>query len=181
MLYSRGEIKNDGFFLAVVGSRACLLQSKQKLFEIIKKLPQDVIIVSGLAIGIDTCAHYSAIKTNKKTIAVLPCGIETIYPKQNIGLSKLIIEKGGTVVSEYPGKVKPTKKSFISRNKVIVDLSHAILVAEAQIKSGTMTTVNFARKQNKPIYAIPGSEGTDYLLKNKIAQDLPSLFKSVNN
>jgi len=181
MLYSRKEITHNDYCLAVVGSRDCSSESKTKLFEIIKKLPQNIVIVSGLAIGIDTCAHLSAIKTNKKTIAVLPCGIETIYPKQNIELSELILESGGNIISEYLGKMRPTKRSFILRNKIIADISDAILVAEAQIKSGTMTTVNFAKKQNKPIYAIPGSIGTNYLLKNEIAKDLPLLFKSVNN
>lgn len=180
MLYSRGKIINNEYRLAVVGSRDCSIESKLKLFEAIKKMPQDIVIVSGLAIGIDTCAHLSAIKTNKKTIAVLPCGIETIYPKQNQKLSQLIIQKGGTIVSEYSGKMRPTKKSFILRNKVIADLSNALLVAEAQIISGTMTAVNFALKQKRPIYAIPGSKGTDYLLENKIAEGLPKLFKNVN-
>ena len=181
MLYSKGKITHNDYCLAVIGSRDCSLESKKKLFEVIKKLPQNIVIVSGLAIGIDTCAHLSALKTGKKTIAVLPCGIETIYPKQNITLSQLIIQKGGAIVSEYEGKMRPTKKSFILRNKVIADLSNAVLVAEAQIKSGTMTAVNFALKQNKPIYAIPGSAGTNYLLENKIASDLPLLFKNVNN
>lgn len=181
MLYSRGEIIHNNYCLAVVGSRDCSLESKKNLFKIIEKLPQNIIIISGLAIGVDTCAHLSAIKTNKKTVAVLPCGIETIYPKQNIKLSELILQKGGAIVSEYKGTMRPTKKSFILRNKVIADLSNAVLVVEAKIKSGTMTTVNFAIKQNKTIYAIPGSDGTNYLLENKIAHDLPLLFKNVNN
>ena len=152
--------------MAVIGSRNCSIENKKKIIEIIKELPEKIIIVSGLAKGIDTYAHMAALKNNKQTIAVLPSGIEKIYPKENETLSRKIIESDGLLISEYPGKTRPTKFSFIQRNRITAGLSSAILVAEAQMKSGTMHTVRFAQEQNKTIYAIPGSEGCDYLIIN---------------
>lgn len=165
-IYYRGKLIWNRPCLAVIGSRNCSSESKKIIDKIIKDLPEQVVVVSGLARGIDTAAHQSAIRHNKGTIAVLPCGIEKIYPKDNEGLAKKILENNGLIVSEYPNKTKPTKFSFIQRNRITAGLSLAVLVAEAGIKSGTMHTVRFAEEQGKTIYAVPGSEGTDYLILN---------------
>jgi DNA processing protein len=165
-IYYQGHIIWNQPCLAVIGSRNCSIESKYICLKIIKDLPQEFVIVSGLAKGIDTFAHASALKTGKSTIAVLPSGIEKIYPKENENLSNKIIEKGGLLISEYPSKTKPTKFSFIQRNRITAGLSFAVLVIEAQIKSGTMHTIRFAQEQGKTIYAVPGSEGTDYLILN---------------
>jgi len=165
-IYCKGKTIWNQPCLAVIGSRNCSGQNKKIASKIINGLPSQVVIVSGLAKGIDATAHSNALKSNKATIAVLPCGIERIYPKENENLAKRIMEKGGIIVSEYPSKTKPTKFSFIQRNRITAGLSFAVLVIEAQMKSGTMHTVNFAREQNKTIYAVPGSEGCDYLILN---------------
>ncbi len=165
-IYYKGNIIWNQPCLAVVGSRDCLSQNKNICLKIIKNLPKEFVIVSGLARGIDTFAHLSALKSNKATIAILPSGIEKIYPKGNENLSKKIIESDGLLISEYPSKTKPTKFSFIQRDRLTAGLSFAVLVIEAQIKSGTMHTVKFAQEQGKTIYAVPGSEGTDYLILN---------------
>ena len=165
-IYCQGKIIWNNPCLAVIGSRNCSSESKSICLKIIKDLPQEFVIVSGLAKGIDSFAHASALKTGKATIAVLPSGIEKIYPKENESLAKKIIENNGLLISEYPSKTKPTKFSFIQRNRITAGLSSAILVIEAQIKSGTMHTVKFAREQGKTIYAVPGSEGTDFLILN---------------
>lgn len=165
-IYYKGHITWNQPCLAVIGSRNCLSQNKSTCLKIIKDLPQEFVIVSGLAKGIDAFAHASALKANKSTIAVLPSGIERIYPKENENLSKKIIEKEGLLISEYPSKTKPTKFSFIQRDRITAGLSFAVLVIEAQMKSGTMHTVRFAQEQGKTIYAVPGSEGTDYLILN---------------
>ena len=182
-LYYKGKIIWNDPCLAIVGSRDCSSEIKNKILKIIKDLPNNIVIVSGLARGIDSIAHLSAIETNKRTIAVLPCGIEKIYPKENIPLSNLILKNGGLLLSEYPGNFGPTKKSFVLRNRIITGLSSAVLIAEAKIKSGTMHTANFAQKQGKIIFAIPGSEGTDFLIsKGAIdASNLPSSFKNDTN
>jgi len=183
MLYHKGSIIWNNFCLAIIGSRDCSEEAKNKVFSIVESIPQNIVIISGLARGIDTSAHYSALKTNKKTIAVLPCGIETIYPKENKTLSEEIIKSGGMIVSEYLGKARATGRTFFLRNRIITGLSSAVLVAHAKTKSGTMNAVGFAKKQKKPIYAIPGSEGTDFLLSNGAypASDLPLLFKNDTN
>jgi DNA processing protein len=165
-LYCQGNIIWNNPCLSVIGSRDCSIESKRICLKIIKDLPQDLIIVSGLARGIDTTAHIAALKSGKKTIAILPSGIDKIYPKENEKLVSKIIEKEGLLISEYPSKTKPTKFSFIQRDRLTAGISSAVLVIEAQVKSGTMHTVNFAREQGKTIYAVPGSEGTDYLILN---------------
>lgn len=165
-IYYKGKLIWNRPCLAVIGSRNCSPESKRIIDKIIKGLPEQFVVVSGLARGIDAAAHSSALKHNKGTIAVLPCGIEMIYPKENEILAKKILEKDGLLVSEYPSKTKPTKFSFIQRNRITAGLSFAVLVAEAEMKSGTMHTVRFAEEQGKTIYAVPGSEGTDYLILN---------------
>lgn len=165
-IYYQGKIIWNNPCLAVIGSRNCSAEKKNACLKIIKDLPQEFVIVSGLAKGIDSFAHSSALKSGKATIAVLPSGIERIYPKENELLAKKIIENNGLLISEYPSKTKPTKFSFIQRNRITAGLSFAVLVIEAQIKSGTMHTVRFAQEQGKTIYAVPGSEGTDYLILN---------------
>jgi DNA processing protein len=165
-IYYKGPAVWNRPCLAVIGSRNCSSQNKNTCLKIINDLPQEFVIVSGLARGIDTFAHLSALKTGKKTIAVLPSGIERIYPKENENLAGKIIEKGGALISEYPNKTRPTKFSFIQRNRITAGLSFAVLVIEAQMKSGTMHTIRFAQEQGKTIYAVPGSEGTDYLILN---------------
>lgn len=165
-IYYKGKLIWNRPCLAVIGSRNCSPESKKAVDKIIKGLPEQVVVVSGLARGIDSAAHQSAIKYDKGTIAILPCGIEKIYPKENENLAKKILEKDGLIVSEYPGKTKPAKFSFIQRNRITAGLSFAVLVAEAEMKSGTMHTVRFAEEQGKTIYAVPGSEGTDYLILN---------------
>lgn len=165
-IYYKGKIIWNQPCLAVIGSRNCSMENKKIAAKIINGLPAQVVIVSGLAKGIDAIAHASALKSGKGTIAVLPSGIERIYPKENENLAKKIIEKEGLLISEYPNKTRPTKFSFIQRNRITAGLSFAVLVIEAQMKSGTMHTVNFAREQEKTIYAVPGSEGCDYLILN---------------
>jgi len=165
-IYYNGRIIWNQPCLAVIGSRNCSMENKKIAAKIINGLPSQVVIVSGLAKGIDTIAHASALKSDKRTIAVLPSGIQRIYPKENENLARKIIEKEGLLISEYPSRTRPTKFSFIQRNRITAGLSFAVLVVEAQIKSGTMHTVNFAREQEKTIYAVPGSEGCDYLILN---------------
>jgi len=165
-IYYKGQIIWNHPCLAVIGSRNYSIDNKNTCLKIIKDLPEDFVIVSGLAKGIDAFAHAAALKTGKATIAVLPSGIERIYPKENENLANKIIERSGLLISEYPSKTKPTKFSFIQRNRITAGLSFAVLVIEAQIKSGTMHTVKFAQEQGKTIYAVPGSEGTDYLILN---------------
>jgi DNA processing protein len=155
-LYYQGEIIYNNPCLAVIGSRNCSPENKKKVLEIIKGLPTETVIVSGLAKGIDTFAHLAAIKSGKQTIAVLPSGIERIYPKENENLAQKIIGSNGLLISEYPAKTRPTKYLFHPKKPNHRRTIISCFGDEAQMKSGTMHTVRFAQQQGKTIYAIPG-------------------------
>ena len=131
----------------------------------------EVNVVSGLAKGIDSYAHIGSICANGKTIAVIGNGIDTIYPKENINIANKILEKGGTIISEYPLGTKPEKMNFPARNRIISGISKSVIVVEAKEKSGTLLTVDFALEQGRDVYVVPGninsinSIGTNELLK----------------
>ena len=123
-----------------------------------KELAQaGLVIVSGLANGIDTASHQGALSHNGATIAVLGTGIDIIYPKQNRRLAQMILEKGGALVSEFPLGTLPMAYHFPKRNRVIAGLSMGTLVVEAALKSGSLITARFALELNRELFAIPGS------------------------
>ena len=163
------------------------LYGEQMDYRIWKDLDENGIhIISGLAIGIDTCAHIGAIQTKSimqniiqqklskigRTIAVLGSGINNIYPKENIQLARQIIKSGGCIISEYPLNSKPEKLHFPQRNRIISALSDGVLVVEASKTSGALITVEFALEQGKDVFAIPGditkeqSKGCNELIKD---------------
>ena len=159
--------------IAIVGSRNATEYGKKVAFQISQELTKENInIVSGLAIGIDTYAHLGAISIQNQagTIAVLGSGIDVIYPKENIELARKIIQTGGCIVSEYPLSTKPNKINFPQRNRIISGLSDGVVVVEASEKSGSLITAEFGIEQGKEIFAVPGnidnplSKGTNQLI-----------------
>lgn len=146
--------------LAVVGSRKNSLYGQQVLDSIISPFCQisKCVIVSGLAKGIDAISHQIAINKGVKTVAVLGSGIfkNKIYPSINLHLSDEIISTGGLILSEFPPNSSPYKHNFPRRNRIISGLSEAVLVIEAQKRSGALITARFALEQNKDILAVPG-------------------------
>lgn len=122
--------------------------------------------------GIDSAAHLGALEVNGKTIAVLGCGFNNIFPKENIKLFHEIIEKDGLIISEYPPEIKVSSKNFLERNRIISGLSIGVLVVEAAYRSGTSVTCKHAKEQNKKIFCIPHDlnnkhgVGTNILIKN---------------
>lgn len=131
-----------------------------------------VCINSGMALGIDTEAHRGAIDETGKTVAVLGCGLNRIYPKENKELFYKIIDNGGAVISEYENNVEAESKLFVQRNRIVSGMSIGVLVVEAAYRSGTSITAKFAREEGKPIFCIPHDisaklgVGTNKLLKN---------------
>lgn len=131
----------------------------------------NINIVSGLAKGIDSFAHIGALEAKGKTIAVVGCGLDTVYPRENKNLFGNIIKQGGAVISEYVIGTKPVPYNFPKRNRIISGLSNSVIVVEAKEKSGTLITADFALEQGKEIYAVPGnidnpnSYGTNELIK----------------
>ena len=132
-----------------------------------------IIIVSGLAIGIDTISHKGALSANCKTIAVLGTSVDnnSIYPSLNRNLALRILDSGGSIISEYPPGYPIFKYNFPERNRIISGLSKGVIIVEAPLRSGALITANFALEQNREVFAVPGevtsknSAGTNNLIK----------------
>ena len=173
ILYVEGNINllNQNLF-AIIGSRNYSeygeIQSRKFAKELCKK---GLVIVSGMAIGIDTFAHIETIKNGGKTIAVLGCGFENIYPKENKKLYELIIQSGGAVLSEYAPSIKMQKKNFPHRNRIVSGISIGTLVVEATYRSGTTITANNTWEQGKKVFCIPNC------IDNKNSSGIITLLK----
>lgn len=142
--------------LSVIGSRTCTEYGERWCKRFVKDLVEyNLTIVSGLAVGIDGIAHRQALDSGGKTIAVLPCGLENIYPRENIKLFKQILKNGGAVITEYTSKTKAEYNKFLERNRIVSGLSIATLVIEAAYRSGTSVTAGFAKKQERDVYCLP--------------------------
>ncbi len=176
VLYYRGVLPqlNEKCF-AIVGTRRCSPYGQQVALKISSELADvGLTIVSGLAPGIDTFSHRAVVEKRKRTIAVLGTGLDekSIYPQTNLDLSRKIIEYGGCLISELPEGTPGAIFTFPRRNRIISGLSLAVLVVEAKEKSGSLITADWAVKQNKKLFAIPGSiyssnsAGPNKLIKN---------------
>lgn len=157
-IYAIGNIEllNAKYTIGIVGTRKCTEYGRRVANEFGKELSsKGICIISGLAMGIDGIAHNVAIEEQGKTIAVLGCGLNYIYPPENEWLFHKILEKGGCIISEYPTNTKPEKSHFPSRNRIISGLSDAVLVVEANYRSGSSITAKYAKKEGKVVYAIP--------------------------
>lgn len=152
-IFSRGEKINEQRRIAIVGTREPTGKGMQFAFDMAKELSEkNIVIVSGMAIGIDAFAHKGAVTANAKTIAVLPCGVENLYPMSNIALARKIVDRGGTILSEYPPETMPLKFRFLERNRIISALSEGTIIIEAPKKSGALSTAEHARTQGRPIF-----------------------------
>lgn len=158
--------------LAVVGSRKTSSYGRQITAQLVREVAgRGITIVSGLALGVDGIAHQAALEAQTSTVAVLPCGLDTIYPRSHFHLGKQILESGGVLLSEYPEGTPPLRQHFIERNRLVSGLADAVLITEAAEKSGTLHTASFALDQGKTVLAVPGnitsdlSKGTNNLLK----------------
>ncbi len=173
ILYYLGNLDAlSEFSLAVVGSRRYSAYGKETVDYFTKELAvSGLTIISGLALGIDSLAHKAALEASGKTVGVLACGLDQIYPVSNRQLAKNIIKSGGAILSEYPLGTPPLRHHFPYRNRIISGISLGTLVIEATLKSGSLITANHALEQNREIFAIPGnifsprSEGTNHLIK----------------
>ena len=165
-LYVLGKVlKKDERAVAVVGSRA-ITERGRKLTVLFTKALVDAgyTIVSGLARGVDTVAHETALKFKGRTIAVLGSGTNIIYPPENKELANKII-KQGAVVSGFLPDTKPLPENFLARNKIIAGFAKAVLVIEGARRSGTLSTAAHAATLGIEVFAVPGSPATDYLIK----------------
>lgn len=147
-------IRDSKNILAVVGSRKSTSYGEKATRHFVSSLAKENIIISGLALGIDTIAHNEAIKNNGKTIAVLGSGIDYCYPKSNILLYEKI-KNEHLLISEYPGEVPPSSEHFPFRNRLISGLAWGVFVPEAYERSGTSITVGHAVYQGKEVMCLP--------------------------
>lgn len=159
----------------MVGSRKVSPYGAQVCKELISGLKgTNIVIVSGLALGIDSIAHQAALDAGLKTVAVLGSGLDwsAVYPRSHIPLAKEIIESGGAIISEENHFWKPQGYNFPKRNRIMAGLSHTTLIIEANLKSGTLITAKMALDYNRDVCAVPGSifseksEGPHMLIKN---------------
>lgn len=158
--------------LAVVGSRKVSAYGRAVTLKLAKvAAEQGIVIVSGLALGVDSIAHQAALEADGQTIAVLPSGLDAIYPTSHRQLAERILQQGGALVTEYPAGSEPYKTNFIARNRLISGLSDAVLITEAANKSGSLHTAQFGLEQGRTVMAVPGnitselSIGTNNLIK----------------
>lgn len=157
-LFYKGDISLlKDRIVAIIGSRNCSNYGIEVTKVLTKELNSyNITIISGGAKGIDTVAHKTTLETNGRTIVVLGCGIDIVYPAQNSILFKKIAETG-LILSEFPPGTKPFSYNFPRRNRIISGLSEAVIVAEAAEKSGSLITANFAADQGKEVMVVPGS------------------------
>lgn len=158
-LYIKGHIPaNRPPIVAIVGTRKPTSYGTEVTFQLAYNLAKrGVVIVSGLAYGVDAIAHKAALEAGGTTIAVLANGLDTVYPVAHQGLARDILSSGGALVSEYPEGTGARQFQFLARNRIVSGLADAVIVTEAGERSGTLSTVNHALDQNKEVFAVPGN------------------------
>jgi len=157
VLFFRGQIQPGSLYFAVVGSRHSTPYGRNVARSFGEKLSRSgVTVVSGAASGIDTSAHEGALRAGAPTVAVLGCGVDIAYPRDNAALISQIAAKG-CVMSEYPPGTPPLPGQFPARNRIVAGMSVGVLVVEAASKSGALLTADFAVNENRDVYAVPGS------------------------
>jgi len=186
-IYVLGELPDDppaaGPKIAIVGTRKATSQGRLIAKEMAKKLSErGMIIVSGLAMGIDTASHEGAVAVGNKTIAVLACGLDTIYPYQNESLARKILELGGAIISEYPVGTPAFPNQFLERNRIISGLSVATIIIEAPKESGALVTARLAAEQGREVFVIPGPiNNPNYYGSHKLIRDGARLVASIDD
>ena len=189
LLYYKGEIKkSDDLAIGVVGTRRPTIYGKEVTENLVADLTTcGLTIISGMARGVDSIAHRTAMQYGGRTIAVFACGVDVIYPPENKKLSEEII-KNGAIVSEFPVGIKPSLGSFPYRNRIVSGLSLGVLVTEGAERSGSLITARKAGEQGREVFAVPGpitsrmSAATSKLLKDgaKLVRNVGDILEELN-
>jgi len=189
LLYLRGEIEpRDEFAVAVVGTRQASMYGKEAARMLGVGLARaGVTVVSGMARGIDTVAQHACLEAGGRSIAVLGCGVDVVYPRENARLAAEIVEKGA-LVSEYPLGTQPEAGNFPPRNRIISGLSLGTVVVEAGLSSGALITADFAAEQGRDVFAVPGpifargSQGPNRLIQQgaKLVGGVAEVLEELN-
>ncbi len=159
LLYLRGSLEDiDRWAVGVVGTRRLTAYGRQVTQELVQDLVHNgVTIVSGLARGIDSIAHRTAVEAGGRTLAVLGSGMDCIYPAENRQLAEAMVDGHGAVLTEYALGVRPDARNFPPRNRIISGLSLGVIVVEAGERSGALITTKFALDHNRDVFAVPGN------------------------
>ncbi len=159
LLYCIGNLPETRITsVAIVGTRRPTSYGQEVTHKLSYELAKrGIVIVSGLALGVDSIAHNAALEAGGKTIAVLANGLDTIYPATNKQLARKITESGGAIISEYEPDVLAREFQFLERNRIVSGLADAIIVTEAAARSGTLSTVAHALEQNREVFVVPGN------------------------
>lgn len=181
LLYFKGNCDLNAYkIVSIVGTRNATEYGKEITEKLINDLAlQNILILSGLAYGIDIQAHRTALKNNIPTVGVMASGIDRLYPSQHLPTAKQMLENGG-LITEEPIGTKPDAPRFPARNRIIAGMSDCTIVVEAAIKGGALITARIANSYNKEVFSVPGkinsqySEGTNFLIKNHEAHLITS-------
>lgn len=172
--------------IAIVGTRDMSPYGKSVTEHIVASLATRAdkpIVFSGLALGIDANAHRAALNNGLNTVAVLPTGLDEIYPRAHKGLAESIVESGGCLITDFPEQTAPTPINFLHRNQLLVKMVDMVIVVESKAKGGAMVVAKLAKDFNIPVFAVPGriddvrSIGCNQLIADRIAQPLSELKK----
>jgi DNA processing protein len=176
LLYSKGNADlNNRRVVSIVGTRNATEYGRQLCRQLVEELqPYNVLIVSGLALGIDVCAHKECLKFDVPTVGVFGHGLDTIYPGQNKVTAEKMLENGGWL-SEYPSGTNIAREHFPERNRIVAGMADAVVVIEASVKGGALITAEIANSYNRDVFTFPGrigdefSEGCNFLVRNNKA------------
>lgn len=178
IIFTKGQkLNDDNKYISIVGTRNASSYGKDFCERIISELKEkghNVVIISGLAFGIDVAAHKAALKNNIPTYGILAHGLDTIYPAPHRNIASEMLENGG-LITEFMHGIFPDKNNFVRRNRVIAGLSDATIVVESDIKGGSLITADLANSYNRDVFAVPGrlsdkySLGTNKLIKSNRA------------
>lgn len=183
VFFSKGKVDfNCNKFLSVVGTRHATAYGQaicEKIIGGLAALGHEAVIVSGLAYGIDICAHRAALSHRLDTIAVMATGLNIIYPGSHAGIARQIVEQGA-IISDFISNTEPDRKNFLKRNRIIAGLSDATLVIESKVKGGALITADIAQSYNRDVFAVPGRAGDSFSegCNNLIRQNKAALVQN---
>ncbi|HKC34858.1 MAG TPA: DNA-processing protein DprA [Chitinophagaceae bacterium] len=177
LLFYKGDADlNASKVIAIIGTRNHTEYGKQQTEKLVKELSsQSILVLSGMAFGIDAIAHKTALKNDLATVGVLGHGLDQIYPPEHSSLAKDMLKQGGGLLTEFRSKTKPDKHNFPTRNRIVAGMSDATVVIETGEKGGSMITAELANGYNKDVFALPGrltdnkSAGCNFLIRNNKA------------
>lgn len=183
MLYYKGKANlNANRVVAIVGTRNITEYGKENCNQLVEDLIDDnVLIVSGLAYGVDTCAHKAALKNDIPTVGVMGCGLQQVYPSANKKLANDMLERGG-VLTECMSGTQPDRENFPRRNRIIAGMADAVVVIESAMKGGSLITADLANSYSRDVFAYPGrvmdiySQGCNYLIRTNRAHLMESVL-----